>query len=146
MKTYPDKRSEAVSALGFDFGTQRIGVAFGQSLTGTAEPVQTLSAVDGVPDWAALTALVNIWKPDVFVVGLPFNMDGSESDLLLRARKFGQRLEGRLHRPCYGMDERLSSFEARGQRLRGESSAQLDSLAAQLILQSWFAGWAGQSG
>ncbi|MDT8429102.1 MAG: Holliday junction resolvase RuvX [Pseudomonadales bacterium] len=146
MKTYPDKRGDPVSALGFDFGTRRIGVAFGQSLTGTAEPVQTLPAVDGVPDWAALSALVDIWRPDVFVVGLPFNMDGSESELLLRARKFGQRLEGRLHRPCYGMDERLSSFAARGQRLRGESSAQVDSLAAQLILQSWFASWEKQSG
>src|SRR5690606_3771731 len=86
MKQYPEKRDQALSALGFDFGTKRIGVAYGQSLTGTAQAVATLPAHDGVPDWQVLTSLVESWKPDVFVVGLPWNMDGTESDLLLRAR------------------------------------------------------------
>jgi putative Holliday junction resolvase len=67
-------------------------------------------------------------------------MDDSESELLIRARKFGNRLEGRLHKPCYGIDERLTSFVARGELLRGESSGAVDSLAARLILEAWFAG------
>ena len=87
-------------------------------------------------------ALVEEWQPDVFVVGLPYNMDDSESELLRRARKFGHRLSGRYDKACYGMDERLSSFEARGLKLRGESTAQLDCLAAQLILETWFQGLA----
>jgi putative Holliday junction resolvase len=140
MNQYPLRRDQTVSALCFDFGTKRIGVAYGQSITGTAQPLQTLNARDGIPDWQEIEKLVVQWRPTVFVVGLPFNMDGTESELLLRARKFGQRLEGRLHKPCYGMDERLSSFEARGQLLRGEADAQIDSLAAKLILESWFAG------
>lgn len=140
MKQYPDNRNQTLSALCFDFGSKRIGVAFGQSVTGTAQAVCTLAAKDGIPNWQEIEELVSKWQPNVFVVGLPFNMDDTESELLVRARKFGNRLEGRLHKPCYGMDERLSSFEARGQLLRGESEAQLDSLAAQLILESWFAG------
>ena len=140
MNQYPLKRDQLVSALCFDFGTKRIGVAYGQSITGTAQPLQTLAARDGIPDWQEIEKLVTQWQPSVFVVGLPFNMDDSESELLLRARKFGQRLEGRLHKPCYGVDERLSSFEARGQLLRGEADATVDSLAAKLILESWFTG------
>ena len=140
MKQYPLKRDQTLSALCFDFGSKRIGVAFGQSITGTAQPLQTLVARDGIADWQEIEKLVTQWQPSVFVVGLPFNMDDSESELLLRAHKFGQRLEGRLHKPCYGMDERLSSFEARGQLLRGEADATVDSLAAKLILESWFAG------
>ena len=140
MQTYPQKVRKYLKVLAFDFGTKRIGVACGQSLTGSAQPLDIIPARDGVPDWAALEALDARSQPDVIVVGLPYNMDDSESELLLRARKFGQRLEGRLHKPCYGIDERLSSFEARGELLRGESTGAVDSLAARLILEAWFAG------
>ena len=140
MDSYPQKYDKPLKALGFDFGTKRIGVAYGQSLTGTAEAIGIVAANDGIPDWPALEALVANWKPDVFVVGLPYNMDDSESELLLRARKFGNRLNGRLHKPCFGIDERLTSFEARGELLRKESRGHVDSLAARLILEAWFAG------
>lgn len=140
MQTYPQKLRKHIKVLAFDFGTKRIGVAYGQSLTGTAQALGVIPARDGIPDWQNLETLVVQWQPDVFVVGLPYNMDDSESELLIRARKFGQRLEGRLHKPCYGIDERLSSFEARGELLRGESTGAVDSLAARLILEAWFAG------
>lgn len=139
METFPDRIPDQLTALAFDFGTHRIGVAYGQSLTGTARPLPVLRARDGIPDWDRLAALVEQWQPDVFVVGLPWNMDDTESELLRRARKFGNRLNGRLHRPCYGMDERLTSFEARGQLMRDEADGQLDSVAARLILEGWFA-------
>jgi putative Holliday junction resolvase len=142
MDAFPVKKPGDISALGFDFGTKRIGVASGQSIIGTAGALGPIAARDGIPDWQILDKLIEKWQPDVFVVGLPFNMDGSESELLFKARKFGNRLNARYHKPCYGMDERLSSFEARGQLLRGESAAQLDSLAAQLVLESWFSGLA----
>lgn len=138
MDKFPLKKNQEFSALAFDFGTRRIGAAFGQTLMGTATALAPIPSRDGIPDWTAMDALIQKWQPDVFVVGMPYNMDDSESELLLRARKFGNRLNGRYHKPCYGMDERLSSFEARGQRLRKESNAQLDSLAASLILETWF--------
>jgi len=137
MDSFPDKKPKALTLLGFDFGTKRIGTAVGQSITHRASALSAIPARDGIPNWEALDALVAQWKPDAFVVGLPFNMDDSESELLVRARKFGNRLNGRYYKPCYGIDERLSSFEARGQIMRGESTAQLDCLAAQLILETW---------
>jgi len=140
MDAYPQRYLKPLSALAFDFGTKRIGVAYGQSLTCTAQAVGIIAASDGIPDWGALEKVVAEWKPDVFVVGLPYNMDDSESELLLRARKFGKRLEGRLHKPCYAIDERLTSFAARGELLRGEASGAVDALAARLILEAWFDG------
>lgn len=156
MLTYPARYTQPLRVLAFDFGTRYIGVAYGQSLTSTAQPLDPLPARDGVPDWAQLEALVQRWQPDAFVVGLPWNMDDTESELLRRARRFGGRLEGRLHRPCYGMDERLTSFEARGELMHnagerragragnaghaGSADKNVDSVAARLILESWFAG------
>jgi len=142
MLTYPATHTRPLKVLAFDFGTQKIGVAYGQSLTRTAQPLKPLAARDGIPDWVQLEALVTHWQPDVFVVGLPYNMDDSESELLRRARKFGGRLEGQLHRPCFGIDERLTSFEARGELMRGHSEGSVDSIAARLILETWFAGLA----
>jgi len=137
MDSLPAKKTKEITVLGFDYGTKRIGVASGQSITNKASALHVISAKDGIPDWNALDALVAQWQPDVFVVGLPYNMDDSESELLRRARKFGNRLNGRYEKPCFGIDERLSSFEARGQLMRGETNAQLDCLAAQLILETW---------
>ena len=101
LESFPTDRNTPVSALAFDFGTQRIGVACGQSLTATAEAVTVLSAKDGIPNWDELGALIDEWQPDLFVVGLPFNLDGSESELFRRAVKFGNRLNGRFHKPIY---------------------------------------------
>lgn len=81
--------------LGFDFGTSSIGVAIGQSITGTATPLTALRAKDGQPDWSQVERLLKEWQPDFVVVGLPLNMDGTEQPLTERARKFGQRLHGR---------------------------------------------------
>lgn len=116
LNSFP-KNDEPISALGFDYGTQRIGVAFGQSLTGTAQPICVLRARDGIPDWAEIESLIAEWRPNLFVVGLPYNLDGSESDLMVRAVKFANRLNGRFNKPSYGMDERLSSVEAAEQVL-----------------------------
>lgn len=145
MDDFPLKKTREFSVMGFDFGTKRIGVAFGQTLTGTATTLRPVPARDGIPDWQTLDKLMAEWQPDAFLVGLPYNMDDTESELLMRARKFGNRLNGRYAKPCYGMDERLSTFEARGQRMRGESDAQLDSLSAQLVLEAWFSELAARS-
>jgi putative Holliday junction resolvase len=141
LDSFPNNNGP-ISALGFDYGTQRIGVAYGQSLTGTAQRVCVLKAKDGIPDWGQIEALISEWKPNFFVVGIPYNLDGSESELMVRAIKFANRLNGRFHKPSYGMDERLSSVEAAEQVFeenRGaKKRASIDDIAARIILENWF--------
>ncbi|MCH8498361.1 MAG: Holliday junction resolvase RuvX [Marinobacter sp.] len=130
--------------MAFDYGLRRIGVAVGQELLGTAQPLQMLTARDGIPDWALIGRLLAEWQPDLLVVGLPLNMDGSESDMCARARKFANRLNGRFNLPIALMDERLTSYEAKGEVLAQGGSRDfarhgVDDRAAVLILESWFA-------
>ncbi|UTA48225.1 Holliday junction resolvase RuvX [Simiduia sp. 21SJ11W-1] len=130
--------------LAFDYGTRNIGLAYGQSITGTARELPALKARDGVPDWHAIEALIKEWQPQQLLVGLPLNMDDSESELAARARKFGNRLHGRFGLPVVMWDERLSTREAKAEaRERGHKghykSDPVDSIAARLILESWLA-------
>ncbi|MGS0728269.1 Holliday junction resolvase RuvX, partial [Shewanella sp. 0m-11] len=83
------------SVLGFDYGTKSIGIAIGQELTASARPLLSIKAVDGIPRWEEIGALINEWKPDLVVVGLPLNMDGTEQEMTQRARKFANRINGR---------------------------------------------------
>lgn len=134
--------------LALDYGTRKLGVAVGQTLTCTASGIAVLPVKALEPDWAQLDALVQKWKPDAFVVGLPFNMDGSEGNMTARARQFMDKLEQRYGKPVYGVDERLSTREARditrqnAQRAgkRPNDRALVDALAAQLLLESYFEG------
>ncbi|MEO9274376.1 Holliday junction resolvase RuvX [Marinomonas sp. 5E14-1] len=132
------------SVLGFDFGTTRMGVAIGQSVTGTAQPLDPIKAKDGIPNWDDIAKIVEEWKPDAFVVGLPLDMDSTENEMCQRARKFAKRLHGRFNLPYHMMDERLSSYEAKGQVIarggnRNFKDNSVDGLAAQMILETWFA-------
>ncbi|PKM43677.1 MAG: Holliday junction resolvase RuvX [Gammaproteobacteria bacterium HGW-Gammaproteobacteria-1] len=124
--------------LGFDYGTKRIGVAVGQTLTGSARALATVSARDGKPDWDAITRLITQWQPAALVVGLPVHMDGTEHERTARARRFGNQLGGRYNLPVHSVDERLTSYEAEQElRAQGKKVQDIDPLAAQLILQSW---------
>jgi putative Holliday junction resolvase len=131
------------TVLAFDYGTQNIGVAVGQTLTHTADELPPLKAKDGIPSWDAIAKLISEWNPDLLVVGLPLNMDGSESELGVRARKFGNRLHGRFGLQVAMIDERLSTFTAKGEAMqrghrRNYGEKPVDSIAARLILESWF--------
>jgi putative Holliday junction resolvase len=125
--------------LGFDFGLKRIGVAVGNGVTATASALAPLRANEGNPDWEAVRRLLEEWKPQRLVVGLPLNMDGTPSEMSARAERFARRLEGRFNLRCEMMDERLSTFEARGLIAESGSEASRDSVAACLVLESWFA-------
>ncbi len=132
------------TVMAFDYGLSQIGVAVGNCLLGTSEPMGIVRARQGVPDWVQLQQLVDEWLPDLLVVGDPLNMDGSASELCTRARRFSRQLHGRLQLPVALCDERLSSFEAKQQRKalghRGDFKKDpVDSYAAQLILQTWMA-------
>lgn len=130
-------------ALGFDFGLKRIGIAVGQTLTQSANPVAILKAEKGVPDWEKVKELMETWKVDVLVVGIPYNMDGSEQPLTHAARKFTNKLKLKSGLPVYTVDERLTTIEAK--RLWFEQKFQknvklpqkFDSHAAKLILEQW---------
>ncbi|WP_156322102.1 Holliday junction resolvase RuvX [Winslowiella iniecta] len=133
----------AMTMLSFDFGTKSIGVAVGQQLTGTARPLTAIKAQDGIPDWNLIERLLKEWQPDLVVVGLPLNMDGTEQPLTARARKFANRLHGRFGVPVELHDERLSTVEARADLFarggfRALTKGSVDSLSAVIILESWF--------
>lgn len=104
-----------ITALAFDFGTKSIGCAIGQSITGTAQALPAFKAQDGIPNWEAIEKCLKEWKPDVVIVGLPLNMDGTEQDLTLRARKFANRLQGRFGVNVHLQDERLTTTQARSE-------------------------------
>ena len=129
--------------LGFDYGTKQIGVAVGQAITGQARELCVLKAQNGVPDWQKVEALIKEWQPDAIVVGLPLNMDGTKSEMSERAEKFARRLNGRFNLPVHTHDERLTTFEAKGER-RAQGGQRgsyrdnpVDAIAAKLVLQGW---------
>jgi len=120
--------------LAFDFGLRNIGVATGQMITRTATELATIRARDGVPDWRAVAAFIHEWRPDVLLVGLPLNMDDTKSDMAERAERFAKQLRKRFGREVALVDERLTSFEARG--LSRDIDAQ-HAIAARLIAETY---------
>ena len=128
--------------LGFDFGTKSIGVATGQMITATAQPIAAIKANDGIPNWDTVEAVLNEWKPDLIVIGLPLNMDGTEQPITQRAKKFGNRLAGRFGAKIAFQDERLTTASAkefifdRG-GYKALEKGKIDSVSAALILESW---------
>lgn len=134
--------TKARTILGFDFGMKNIGIAVGQDLTGTANPLTAISARDGIPDWDQIAKLLKDWQPALLVVGLPLNMDGSEQEMTAAARRFGNRLHGRFGLPVEWQDERLTTYEALDQlgirsKMDSRQRSDVDQISAQLILQSW---------
>lgn len=128
--------------LGFDFGFKRIGVAVGQVITGTARPLSTLAAIQGVPKWEQLAKLIAEWRPQALIVGLPSCVDGSEQYTTKAARAFAHQLETRYSLPVHLVDERYSTVEAKSKLFekggyRTLAATQIDSIAACLILEQW---------
>ncbi len=127
--------------LAFDFGLKRIGVAVGQTQTQSANPLKTLAVKRERPDWQAIAELIEIWAPDALVVGLPLNMDGTDQEMTLRAKRFSRQLQGRFQLPVHLVDERLSTREAKDRlQDQGRTADSADAVAAQVILEGWFSG------
>ena len=135
----------AAVILAFDYGARRIGVAVGQATTGTASPAGVI-AVRGAPDWPALERTVREWSPARLLVGVPYNMDGTETVLTATCRAFATELARRFGLPVDCVDERLTSAaatadlrEARrsGVRTRRVRREDIDAHAARLILETW---------
>lgn len=136
-------REASDTYLGFDFGSKKIGAAVGQTITGTASPLQTIPAINQNPNWQIISQLITDWQPAGLVVGISRQTDGSDNPITPRMLKFCRQLEGRFKLPVYQQDETLSTFEAK-QMLFDDVSVSAtrlwqvqDQLAAQLILQTW---------
>ncbi len=128
--------------MGFDFGTVRIGVAIGETLTGLAHPLTMIPSEPLARRFEQIGALLAEWQPNQIIVGLPTSLEGAEHEMTQRCRRFGNQLHGRFNLPVTWVDERLSSAEAE-QRLRqtGQTAratkANVDAVAAQILLQQW---------
>jgi putative Holliday junction resolvase len=131
--------------MAFDYGSRRIGVAVGQTTTASASPAGIVE-VRTTPDWKALERCVREWSPSRLLVGLPYNMDGTDTLLTATCRAFAAELERRFGLPVELVDERLTSAaatsdlrEARrsGARTRRVRPEDVDAHAARLILETW---------
>ncbi|RMG35233.1 MAG: Holliday junction resolvase RuvX [Gammaproteobacteria bacterium] len=128
-----------MTLLGFDYGSHKIGVAVGQSLTASASPLETLTNTRGKPDWRRIGHLIDEWKPDALVVGHPFEMTDREANNAEPAKRFARQLSGRYGLPVHLVDERLTT-RAAWLDLGHEAvrdPAKVDAWAAKLILETW---------
>ncbi len=119
------------SFLAFDFGTKRVGVASGNTLTRTATPLRTVAA-EGDARFFTLGALIAEWKPDGLVVGVPFHPDGAPHDNTSRAQRFARQLHGRFKLPVHEVDERYTTTEA-----HAYGAADVDATSAAIILEQF---------
>ena len=134
-------------ALAFDFGRRRIGVACGDTLSRTASPLGGIANTAAGPPWTIIDSLLRDWQPNLIVVGLPYNVDGSENGMSETVRGFAGELGRRYGLPVRLIDERYSSLEAEsrlkaeretGLRKRRVAKADVDAAAACVILERWF--------
>ncbi len=134
-----------VCVLGFDVGARRIGVAVGNTLSGTARAIAMVSAQDEGPDWNAVAALVREWRPDRIIVGEPLTLDGEAQPATHMARRFAREAAQRFKLPVDLVDERSTSREAerrfaearRSGQARRRDAQTMDALAAQIIVERW---------
>ena len=123
--------------LAFDFGTKKIGVAVGQTLTKTSSPLTIIFNKKNKINWQEIEEVINEWNPDLLIVGKPLNMDGTESDIMKNVSNFVKRLKKISGTECEYMDERLTSFEAK-EKVADTGSTLVDAHAAKIILDNWF--------
>ncbi|NBQ89830.1 MAG: Holliday junction resolvase RuvX [Betaproteobacteria bacterium] len=119
------------SFLAFDYGLKRVGVATGNTVLGTAQPLKTLREM-GEARFDAITQLIGQWQPDALVVGVPFHPDGAAHENTRRAQRFARQLQGRTGLPVHEVDERYSTVQA-----RADGAQDLDAAAAAVILQQF---------
>jgi len=149
----PERRDRV--ALGFDFGLKRIGIAAGDTVSGSAAPCATVTVGPHGPDWREITRLLRHYRPDVLIVGSPRHADGTYATLAAASDHFAAELTRRAALPVQRVDEFASSIEAaatlraaraRGQRRRRVQHADMDAAAAAIILQRWLRGQDGSGG
>lgn len=142
-RVYDAKKIQQGTALAFDFGERRIGIAVGEHLIKAASPLMQLDEESNDIRFQIITRLVQEWQPTILIVGLPLNLEGEETAVCQLCRKFARRLNGRFNLPVVLIDERYSSAEAENllaeQGIKGRlQKNMLDQMAAATILQQYF--------
>ncbi|MFP3029162.1 MAG: Holliday junction resolvase RuvX [Arsenophonus sp.] len=130
--------------MAFDFGTLSIGIAIGQEITTTARPLTAIKTKYAKPNWLDIEKIIQKCQPELAIVGLPLNMDGTEQPISNQARKFANSLYRRFGIQVILYDERLTTIEARSQLFnqcgyRALNKSKIDSVSAVILLESWFA-------
>ena len=134
--------SNITTVLGIDYGLKRIGIASGQTITSSASPITTLNQINGSTDWDALEQLINQWKPQALIVGMPYYLDGKENDMTKAVETFCLELEQRFAIPIFKINEALTSYEAeemlkKKTKIGKHNKHEIDKMAAAIIVQNW---------
>ena len=123
--------------VSFDFGTKKIGVAVGQTETRTSSPLEIVFSKNNVINWDGVMSIIDEWNPALILVGKPLNMNGTDSDIMVKVDSFFKKLQKVSKIPCEYVDERLTSFEAR-QNLSDLKTDLIDAHAAKILIDHWF--------
>jgi putative Holliday junction resolvase len=132
----PDSINKPMTILAFDYGTRRIGVAVGNTETRVSQALKTIAASNADDLFQEIDSLLKDWQPDQLVLGLPTHPDGTEHEMTLKARRFGNQLQGRFHLSVIWVDERYTSAVLEGDP---DMHDNLDAHSAALILEQYFA-------
>ena len=127
---------KALTILSFDYGTRRVGVAVGNSISKSGQALKTIAAPTSDALFQAIESLLKDWQPDQLVVGKPMHPDGTPHEMTSKATRFGNQLHGRFHLPVVWVDERYTSAILEGDP---EMYDNLDAHSAVLILEQYFA-------
>ena len=125
-----------VTVMAFDYGTRRVGVAVGNSITRAGQALKTITAVNADALFKEIERLLAEWQPNQLVVGLPTHPDGAEHEMTAKSRRFGNQLHGRFNLPVDWVDERYSSVVLEND---ADMHDNLDAHSAALILEQYFA-------
>lgn len=124
-----------ITVIAFDYGTRRVGVAIGNSLTRAGEPLKTIAAANSDALFKAIDTLLAEWQPNQLVVGRPTHPDGTPHEMTAKAIRFGNQLNGRFQLPVAWVDERYTSAVLEGDAQMRDN---LDANSAALILEQYF--------
>jgi putative Holliday junction resolvase len=152
--------AQVQSFLGFDWGQLRIGVASGNTLTGTAHSVTTLTE-QGEARQQAIAKLVREWRPTALVTGVPYHPDGAPHKNTKLAKEFAQKLREWTGLVVHEVDERYSTTEAKAEygsahgwqntdnqranikansKVKNKAEKKIDALSACVILEQYMRG------
>jgi putative Holliday junction resolvase len=129
------KESAELIVMAFDYGTKRIGVAVGNTVTQAGQPIKTIAEISEDARFKAIEVLLKEWQPNRLVVGMPCHPDGAEHEMSAKARRFGNQLHGRFQLPVDWVDERYTSAVLEG---NPDMRDNLDAESAALILEQYF--------
>jgi len=129
------KMDKELTIMAFDYGTRRIGVAVGNTLTKAGQPLKIIAEPSEDVRFRAIQALIKEWQPNQLVVGMPCHPDGTEHEMSAKARRFGNQLHGRFQLPVDWVDERYTSAVLEGDP---DMRDNLDAESAALILEQYF--------